>query len=111
MRVITITITIIVINITITIIVINITITTIINTSTIVLTKELETRTYYYYVKPPINTDGKMTRVEAIEDCKEQEPRLDIWRDRCDRWSRKFFCELRKFLGKLRGMLSNSTPK
>ena len=37
--------------------------------------------------------------------------RVDIWRDRCDRRSRKIFCELRKFLGKQRKMLYNSTPK
>ena len=37
--------------------------------------------------------------------------RLDIWRDRCDRRSRKFLCELRKCLGKQREMLYNFTPK
>ena len=37
--------------------------------------------------------------------------RVDIWRDRCDRRSRKFLCELRKFLGKQREMLYNFTPK
>ena len=37
--------------------------------------------------------------------------RVDIWRDRCDRRSRNFFCELRKFLGKQREMLYNLTPK
>ena len=26
--------------------------------------------------------------------------RVDIWRDQCDRRSRKFFCQLRKFLEK-----------
>ena len=37
--------------------------------------------------------------------------RVDIWRDRCDRRSRKYFCELRKFLGKQRKMLCKFTPK
>ena len=37
--------------------------------------------------------------------------RVDIWRDRCDRRSRKFLCELRKYLGKQREMLYNFTPK
>ena len=38
------------------------------------------------------------------------EGRVDIWRDQCDRWSRKFFCQLRKFLEKQRKMLNNLTP-
>ena len=42
--------------------------------------------------------------------CK-QSSRVDIWRDRCDRRSRKIFCELRKFLGKQCEKLYNSTPK
>ena len=37
--------------------------------------------------------------------------RVDIWRDRWDRRSRNFFCELRKFLGKQCKMLYNFTPK
>ena len=41
----------------------------------------------------------------------ELEDRVDIWRDRCDRRSRKNFCELRKFLGKVHEMLYNLTPK
>ena len=36
--------------------------------------------------------------------------RVDIWRDQCDRRSRKIFCELRKFLGKQREMLYSPTP-
>ena len=35
---------------------------------------------------------------------------VDVWRDQCDRRSRKFFCQLRKFLEKQRKMLYNLTP-
>ena len=37
--------------------------------------------------------------------------RVDIWRNQCDRRSRKFFCQLRKFLEKQRKMLHNFNPK
>ena len=47
-----------------------------------------------------------------IKSALEDKPgRVDIWRDRWDRRSHKFFCELCKFLGKQREMLYNFTPK